>query len=273
MCIINVLLFFFASKSSILGKAQEAPFQFHQQGYHYCYVERIPKRNQRSPGLATAVIQRKEKRNDQPRFLINTVEQIVTYSSMDFDEEKKLEIKKPTERKNHTETQITDCYSNAIKTENKVATFGISHTATLGHWNQPTPVFEVNSLLPINPELPDSSELVYQGRGRLVNLRLQAFYTYLSLGFSSDHDDGALQSVGHFFRELAKEKRQGTERLLKIQNQCSDRALFQDVQKPSQDEWGETQDAMEAAILMEKDLNQALFDLHALGSARTDPHL
>lgn len=40
-------------------------------------------------------------------FLINTVEQIVTYSSTDFDEEKKLEIKKPTERKNHTETQVS----------------------------------------------------------------------------------------------------------------------------------------------------------------------
>ena len=30
---------------------------------------------------------------------------------------------------------------------------------------------------------------------------------------------------------------------------------------------------MEAALAMEKNLNQALLDLHALGSARTDPHL
>ncbi|KAJ8790542.1 hypothetical protein J1605_004515 [Eschrichtius robustus] len=42
---------------------------------------------------------------------------------------------------------------------------------------------------------------------RLVNLHLQALYTYLSQGFYFDCDDGALQSVGHFFRELAKEKR------------------------------------------------------------------
>ena len=47
----------------------------------------------------------------------------------------------------------------------------------------------------------------------------------------------------------------------------------QDVQKPSQDEWGKTLDAMEAALLLEKSLNQALLDLHALGSARADPHV
>ena len=30
---------------------------------------------------------------------------------------------------------------------------------------------------------------------------------------------------------------------------------------------------MEAALALEKNLNQALLDLHALGSARADPHL
>ena len=46
-----------------------------------------------------------------------------------------------------------------------------------------------------------------------------------------------------------------------MQNQSSGCALFQDVQKPSQDEWSKTQDTMEAAILLENYLNQALLDL------------
>ncbi|XP_067585542.1 ferritin, higher subunit-like isoform X1 [Pseudorca crassidens] len=58
-----------------------------------------------------------------------------------------------------------------------------------------------------------------------------------------------------------------------MQNQCCGRALFQDARKPSQDEWGKTQDAVEAAILREKDLNQALSGLRTLGSARGDSHL
>ncbi|XP_052019070.1 ferritin light chain [Apodemus sylvaticus] len=108
---------------------------------------------------------------------------------------------------------------------------------------------------------------------RLVNLHLRASYTYLSLGFYFDRDDVALEGVGHFFRELAEEKREDAERLLKLQNDRGGRALFQDVQKPFQDEWGKTLEAMEAALAQEKSLNQALLDLHALGSARADPHL
>ena len=91
---------------------------------------------------------------------------------------------------------------------------------------------------------------------RLVNMQLRASV--------------ALEGVGHFFCELAKEKREGAERLFKLQNQRDSRALFQDVQKPSQDEWGKTQDTVEAALLVEKNLNQALLDLHGLASARAE---
>ncbi|XP_054435515.1 ferritin light chain-like [Pteronotus mesoamericanus] len=108
---------------------------------------------------------------------------------------------------------------------------------------------------------------------RLANLHLGAPYTYLSLGFYFDHDDVALHGVGHFFRELAEEKCEGSERLLKLQIQRGGRILLNDAAKPSKDDWGKTQDAMEAALALEKKLNQALLDLHALGSARTDPHL
>lgn len=58
-----------------------------------------------------------------------------------------------------------------------------------------------------------------------------------------------------------------------MQNQCSVHVLFQDVQKPSEDEWGKTLDAMEAALVLEMNLNQALSDLHALSSAHRERHL
>ena len=40
--------------------------------------------------------------------------------------------------------------------------------------------------------------------------------------------------------------------------------------RPSHEEWGQTQDAREAALALEKHLNQALLGLQALGSSRTD---
>ncbi|KAG3274878.1 hypothetical protein H1C71_020433, partial [Ictidomys tridecemlineatus] len=124
-------------------------------------------------------------------------------------------------------------------------------------------------------DFPNSSELFHQVEAAvnwLVSLHLRA--TYLSLGYYFHRDNVALEGLGHFFCELAEEKhRPPSECLLKMQNQCSSHALFQDVQKPSQDEWGNTLDAMEAALALEKNLNQAILDLHALGSTRTDPHL
>uniref|UniRef100_G1PZR2 Ferritin n=1 Tax=Myotis lucifugus TaxID=59463 RepID=G1PZR2_MYOLU len=108
---------------------------------------------------------------------------------------------------------------------------------------------------------------------RLANLHLQAFYTYLSLGFYFNRDDVASQGVGHFFRVLEEKKFKGAELLFKMQNQRGGRIVLHDVQKPSQHEWGTTQDAMEAALDLEKNLNQALLKLHALGSAHKDPHL
>ncbi|XP_040098044.1 ferritin light chain-like [Oryx dammah] len=107
----------------------------------------------------------------------------------------------------------------------------------------------------------------------LVNMQLQASYTYLSLGFCFNRNDVALEGVGHFFHELAKEKHEGAEHLFKLQNQRGSCTLFLDMQKPSQDEWGKTQDAMEAAVLLEKNLNQALLDLRGLASACRDPHI
>ncbi|XP_045433936.1 ferritin light chain-like [Pipistrellus kuhlii] len=108
---------------------------------------------------------------------------------------------------------------------------------------------------------------------RLANLYLHASYTYLSLGFYFNRDDVALQGVGHFFRVLEDKKFKGAELLFKMQNQRGGRIVLHDVQKPSHNEWDKTQDAMEAALALEKNLNQSLLKLHALSSAHKDPQL
>ncbi|XP_041585813.1 ferritin light chain-like [Vulpes lagopus] len=107
----------------------------------------------------------------------------------------------------------------------------------------------------------------------LANMHLRASNTYLSLAFYFDCSEVALEALGHFFRELAREKHEGAQRLLKLQTQRVGNALFQDVQKPSHDKWGKALDAMETAVVLEKNLNEALLDLHALASAQADAHL
>ncbi|KAL0612049.1 LINE-1 retrotransposable element ORF1 protein [Plecturocebus cupreus] len=50
-------------------------------------------------------------------------------------------------------------------------------------------------------------------------------------------------------------------------------SAFQDIQKLAQDEEGKTTDALKATTAQGKNRNQALLDLHGLGSAHTEPHL
>ncbi|TKC43290.1 hypothetical protein EI555_014766, partial [Monodon monoceros] len=117
-----------------------------------------------------------------------------------------------------------------------------NHLALLGLGDQPASFSELSSLMPINHELPDLSKLFHGDRGC--------------------HQPPGLRAsvVGHFSHRLVEENPKGAEC-----NTSSGLTLFQDLQKPSQDEWGKTQAAREATVLMEKNLTQALLDLHAGG--------
>ncbi|KAB1281964.1 Ferritin light chain 1 [Camelus dromedarius] len=142
-----------------------------------------------------------------------------------------------------------------------VATFRTSHSATLGLRDQPTPSFELSSLLRINCEPPDWSELPHQVEAAFtcpVTLHLWAPSTYLSLGSYFPQDQVALEGVGHFPR-ISQGEARGPRASLEDAKPVGDRALLQNKQKPPQDEWGETQDAVEAT--------GALSGPPALGSA------
>uniref|UniRef100_G1Q1F5 Ferritin light chain n=1 Tax=Myotis lucifugus TaxID=59463 RepID=G1Q1F5_MYOLU len=88
---------------------------------------------------------------------------------------------------------------------------------------------------------------------RLANLHLRALHLPLS-GLLFPPDDVALEGVGPF-RELAEKKPRALS-ILKMQNQRGGRILFQHVLEP--------QDVREAALALERNLNQALLELQAL---------
>ncbi|KAB1275873.1 Ferritin light chain [Camelus dromedarius] len=99
----------------------------------------------------------------------------------------------------------------------------------------------------------------------LVNMHLWVFCTHLPLGFWFDCKDVALEGVSHSFHELVR----------RISRAPSSEAAVPSSRRAeaTQDEWSKTLDAMEVAILVEKNLNQAILDLRALSSVCADPHL
>ncbi|KAM8927754.1 ferritin heavy chain B-like [Pelodytes ibericus] len=108
---------------------------------------------------------------------------------------------------------------------------------------------------------------------RLVNLKMYASYTYLSMSIYFDRDDVAFEHVAEFFKKQGHEAGEHAEKFIKYQNKRGGRVVLQDVKKPEQDEWGSTLEAMQMALNLEKTLNQALLDVHKVATDRNDPHL
>ena len=100
---------------------------------------------------------------------------------------------------------------------------------------------------------------------RVPFLSLQAAYF--------ERDDVDLQGFAKFFRKSADEEKEHAETFMKFQNDRGGRVVLQDVKKPAKDEWGSGLDAMQAALELEKTVNQALLDLHKVADRHGDFHV
>merc|ERR1711970_1434520 len=106
-----------------------------------------------------------------------------------------------------------------------------------------------------------------------INMEFYASYVYLSMSSWFNRDDIALHGfAGHFRTESGEERAHGT-KLMDYQNQRGGKGVFQDIAKPSSMEWGSPLDAMEAALELEKTVNQSLLDLHKACDGKGDAHL
>jgi len=106
---------------------------------------------------------------------------------------------------------------------------------------------------------------------RQINMELYASYTYLSMAFYFDRDDVAFNNVKKFFLKCSVEEREHAMKLMEYQNMRGGRILLSDIAKPAEDEWTSIEFAFEAALDLEKKVNQSLLDIHSLASEKGDP--
>ena len=106
-----------------------------------------------------------------------------------------------------------------------------------------------------------------------INLELYASYVYQSMSLYFDRDDVALPGFSHFFEHDSKEEKEHAEKLMKYLNKRGGRVILQDVKRPDRDEWGNSLNALQTALDLEKKVNQSLLDIHALATKNADPHL
>jgi len=111
------------------------------------------------------------------------------------------------------------------------------------------------------------------GINRQINLELFASYTYQSMAFYFDRDDVALEGFRDFFQKMSDEERGHAQKFMKYMNKRGGRIILSDVKKPSKDEWGSGLEAIQAALELEKQVNQSLLDLHKIGDSHGDPQM
>ncbi|XP_057588577.1 ferritin heavy chain-like [Hippopotamus amphibius kiboko] len=116
---------------------------------------------------------------------------------------------------------------------------------------------------------PDSDAAV----NRQIDLELYASSGYLSVSHYFDRDDVALKNSAKVFLHQSREEREHAEKLMKLQHQRGGRIFPQDIKKPDRDDWENGLNAMECALHLGKNVNQALLELHKLATDKNDPHV
>eukprot|EP00914_Ancora_sagittata_P024002 GHVO01047779.1.p1 GENE.GHVO01047779.1~~GHVO01047779.1.p1 ORF type:complete len:171 (-),score=37.69 GHVO01047779.1:59-571(-) len=111
------------------------------------------------------------------------------------------------------------------------------------------------------------------GVNKQINLELYASYVYQSMAFYFDRDDVAMKGFYEFFKKSSDEERGHAEKLMAYQNKRGGRIVLQPIQKPERDEWVSGLEAMKATLALEKNVNQALLDLHKLADGNGDAQM
>merc|ERR1712059_40263 len=106
-----------------------------------------------------------------------------------------------------------------------------------------------------------------------INMEFYASYVYLSMASYFARDDVALNGFASYFRSESDDERNHGMKLMEYQNKRGGRVVFRDIAKPSAMEWGTPREAMEAALELEKTVNQSLLDMHKAADGKGDAHL
>merc|ERR1711902_286449 len=91
-----------------------------------------------------------------------------------------------------------------------------------------------------------------------INMEFYASYVYLSMSSFFNRDDQALHGFASFFKKSSDEEREHGMKLMEYQTKRGGKVVFQ---------------AMEAALELEKTVNQSLLDLHKSSDGEGDAHL
>ena len=105
-----------------------------------------------------------------------------------------------------------------------------------------------------------------------INMEMYASYTYLTLYSYFIQHDKALHGFAKMFFKNSQEEREHSKLLIDYQAKRGGKVVMEDIKKP-EIEFSTAKDAVEAALKLEKDVNQSLLKLHVVAGEKGDCHL
>ncbi|CAD7090509.1 unnamed protein product [Hermetia illucens] len=105
---------------------------------------------------------------------------------------------------------------------------------------------------------------------RQINMELYASYVYLSMAYHFDRDDVALPGMHWYFKKASDEEREHAMKFMKYLNKRGGKIVLEDIKRPEVREWSTAEDAMCAALDLEKKVNESLLEIHAIASDLKD---
>ncbi|VDD93156.1 unnamed protein product [Enterobius vermicularis] len=106
-----------------------------------------------------------------------------------------------------------------------------------------------------------------------INIEFYASYVYLSMATYFSRSEVCLPHISKWMRKQSDEEREHALMLIQFQTLRGGRVQFESINKPEREEWESALEAFKAALILEKQTNEALLALHAIGEKQKDPHL
>ncbi|XP_066252248.1 soma ferritin-like [Euwallacea similis] len=106
-----------------------------------------------------------------------------------------------------------------------------------------------------------------------INIELSASYIYLSMAYHFQRDDVALPGHFKYFKKASNNENQHAIDLMEYLNKRGGRIVLTSIDAPEKQDWGSAQEAMYAALELEKKVNESLLNLHSVASGHMDVNL
>merc|ERR1712066_116116 len=104
-------------------------------------------------------------------------------------------------------------------------------------------------------------------------MELHASYVYTGMGHFFAREDQAMHGFSKFFLKHSDEEREHANMFMEYQNLRGGSILLMDIKPAPKNSWNSVVEAVEDALVMEKEVNESLLKIHEKASEHKDVHL